>query len=51
LIFLWSDLQQWLDWGLFDRIWNMSLLVLAGGGSYVLALFLLGVRYRDVMAH
>ena len=51
ILFQWSDLQQWLDWGLFDRIWNMSVLVFSGAGSFLLVFYLLGGRYKDVMAH
>jgi len=29
----------------------MGLLVFAGAGSYLLALYLLGVRYKHIMAH
>lgn len=51
LFLLWSDLQQWLDWGLLDRVWHMGMLVIAGAGSYLLALYLLGVRYKHIMTH
>ena len=51
IAWLWVDLQQWLDWGLFDRVWHMALYVSAGILSYSTALFLAGIRRRDLLVH
>jgi len=44
LLWLAGDLQQWLEWGVMDRAWNMGMLVVSGGGIYVLVLVLMGMR-------
>ncbi|WP_372831072.1 murein biosynthesis integral membrane protein MurJ [Pontibacterium sp.] len=44
LLWLAGDLQQWLEWGVMDRAWNMGVLVVSGAGIYVLVLVLMGMR-------
>lgn len=48
LIWLMGDLQQWLEWNVWDRALQMALLVGAGGGVYALTLVLMGMRPRDL---
>ena len=43
-----TQLGDWLQAGLWDRVQWMSLLVLAGGGTYLLMLVLLGLRPRHL---
>ncbi|NQZ31606.1 MAG: murein biosynthesis integral membrane protein MurJ [Oceanospirillaceae bacterium] len=42
------DLQQWLDWSVWQRISQMALLVVMGVGGYVLTLVGLGLRKRHL---
>lgn len=42
------DLQQWLQWDVWQRIWQMSLLVVAGVLGYILTLVVLGLRKTDL---
>lgn len=51
IFLIWSDPQLWLAWGSFDRIWNMGVMIISGAGAFLLAFYLLGGRYKDVMAH
>jgi len=45
-----SGIEQWLAWGVFDRVLNMALLVLTGVVCYLLSLFALGLRKKDLSA-
>lgn len=49
LFWLWEDMQQWLAWGLFDRVWHMTLMIFVGTSAYVGVLYVLGVRRRHIM--
>ncbi|SKB83038.1 murein biosynthesis integral membrane protein MurJ [Luteibacter sp. 22Crub2.1] len=40
----WSGVEKWV------RVWRLAILVVAGGGAYVAALFALGFRLRDLRA-
>lgn len=48
LLSIQTQLGNWLEAGLWDRVQWMSLLVLAGGGTYLLMLILLGLRPRHL---
>ncbi len=43
------DLQQWLAWGMWQRIANMALLVGVGVFCYVAVLLALGLRKKDIV--
>ncbi|NRA19683.1 MAG: murein biosynthesis integral membrane protein MurJ [Oceanospirillaceae bacterium] len=51
ILWLSADLQQWLSWGVWQRITHMSVLVGVGSGGYVLTLILLGMRKRHISIH
>jgi putative peptidoglycan lipid II flippase len=50
LLYLSPAVVQWFDWGLMDRAWQMSLLVLLGAGAYAAVLLLSGLRLRHLRA-
>lgn len=41
--------QQWFDWGLMQRVARLSMLVLAGVGSYFACLYAFGLRPRQLL--
>ena len=41
----WTDVEKWV------RVGRLAVLVAAGGGAYLVALFVLGFRLRDLRAH
>ncbi|MGR5303995.1 murein biosynthesis integral membrane protein MurJ [Vibrio mediterranei] len=45
-----QDMQQWLTWGLTERVYTLIGLILIGAVSYLVSLFVLGVRARDLKA-
>ena len=45
------DLEQWLDWNVWQRVANMALIVVVGVASYLAVLLLLGLRKRHIAAH
>jgi putative peptidoglycan lipid II flippase len=45
-----QDMQQWLSWGLSERIVSLTVLVGLGGLTYLVALLILGIRPKDVKA-
>ncbi len=50
-LFLWSiggSWQDWLQWSLWQQVGQLALLVLGSIGVYVLALWISGLRWRDV---
>ena len=47
LLWMEGDVQQWLEWSLWQRTGQMGVTVIAGLGGYVLTLLLVGVRPRD----
>jgi len=51
IVWLSVDLQQWLSWGVWQRIGQMAMLVIAGVSCYVFTLVLLGLRKKDLSAH
>ncbi|MDA0109609.1 murein biosynthesis integral membrane protein MurJ [Vibrio sp. La 4.2.2] len=52
LVLRWQlqDMQQWLTWGLTERVYTLIGLILMGAVSYLVSLFVLGVRARDLKA-
>lgn len=44
LVWLVGDLQQWLDWGVTERVLNMGMLVVSGVAVYVIVLVIMGMR-------
>jgi len=51
IVWLSVDLQQWLSWGVWQRIGQMAMLVITGVSCYVFTLVLLGLRKKDLSAH
>ncbi|MGF1771894.1 murein biosynthesis integral membrane protein MurJ [Vibrio wakamikoensis] len=51
-VLLWQlqDMQQWLSWGLSERIVSLTVLIGLGGVTYLVALLILGIRPKDVKA-
>ncbi|GAL32798.1 proposed peptidoglycan lipid II flippase MurJ [Vibrio maritimus] len=51
-VLLWQlqDMQQWLSWGLSERIVSLTVLIGLGGLTYLVALLILGIRPKDVKA-
>jgi putative peptidoglycan lipid II flippase len=45
-----QDMQQWLSWGLSERIVSLTVLIGLGGLTYLVALLILGIRPKDVKA-
>jgi putative peptidoglycan lipid II flippase len=45
------DLQQWLAWGVWERVSKMAILVIVGVVSYLVVLLALGLRKRDLTAY
>ena len=48
LIWLVKDVEQWLSMDVWSRIFDMALLVFAGGGVYILTLVVAGLRPRHL---
>lgn len=46
-----QNLQQWLDWSVWQRVMNMGVIVVLGVASYLFVLIALGVRKRHLTAH
>ncbi|HQC71145.1 MAG TPA: murein biosynthesis integral membrane protein MurJ [Candidatus Competibacteraceae bacterium] len=44
-----GDLQQWLHASSGQRLWHLTWLIGAGGGSYVLAVLAVGIRPRHLL--
>jgi putative peptidoglycan lipid II flippase len=44
------DVSQWLAWGVLDRVAQLALWVFAGAACYILALWVMGMRLRDMTA-
>jgi putative peptidoglycan lipid II flippase len=40
----WTDVEKWV------RVWRLAVLVVGGGGAYLVALFAMGFRLRDLRA-
>ena len=38
----------WIDWSIWDRAWRLTFICLSGAASYFLALFVGGMRLRDI---
>jgi putative peptidoglycan lipid II flippase len=53
VVVLWAlqrDTATWLAWNDWVRVGNLSVVCLAGGAAYLLALWLLGLRLRHFKA-
>ncbi|MFC5076677.1 putative peptidoglycan biosynthesis protein MurJ [Vibrio thalassae] len=52
LVLRWQlqDMQQWLTWGLTQRVYTLVGLILIGAVSYLVSLMIMGVRPRDLKA-
>lgn len=42
------ELSRWLTWGWWERSWHLSALCALGGGVYLGALWIGGMRFKDV---
>ncbi|WP_410174031.1 murein biosynthesis integral membrane protein MurJ [Microbulbifer thermotolerans] len=42
--------RDWSDWSWLDRAWRMGMLVAGGGATYLLTLFVVGLRLRHFRA-
>lgn len=43
--------QVWFEWGLFERVLRLAILVLAGAATYFVSLFALGLRPQQLLSH
>lgn len=50
LLYLSPAPEQWLGWGLYQRAWQMGLVVVLGAGVYGLVLLACGLRLRHLRA-
>ncbi len=50
LWFVSGDLAQWIDWTLFERAWNLALMVVGGLFTYAAVLYITGLRPRHLTA-
>ena len=48
LIHYWD---QWLEWGTFDRVLRLAVVCIAGLCSYLVCLWVMGIRLRDFRHH
>jgi putative peptidoglycan lipid II flippase len=48
IVLLGSETQSWLQWTVWQRVWQLGVLCIAGGVSYCAVLFLLGLRMRHL---
>lgn len=44
-----GDLERWLHAGARERLWHLAGLVVAGGGTYLLAVLTVGIRPRHLL--
>ena len=44
-----GNLEQWLIASARDRLWHLSGLIAAGGGTYLLAALAVGIRPRQLL--
>ncbi|MCP4788771.1 MAG: murein biosynthesis integral membrane protein MurJ [Gammaproteobacteria bacterium] len=51
LLWLRAPVQQWLQWGLWQRLEQLALLVVGGVFCYLIVLLLAGVRQRHLRGH
>lgn len=49
LNFLTAEAADWYAWSLFERMWNLSIVVTAGAGSYFICLFVTGMRPQQML--
>ncbi|HBR99059.1 MAG TPA: murein biosynthesis integral membrane protein MurJ [Gammaproteobacteria bacterium] len=50
LIYLNASAQTWSEWDAFDRVWRLCSIIAASAGTYMVVLFLAGVRSQDLRA-
>jgi len=48
LIYLMGDWQAWLEMSTLTQVMQLSVLVLSGLATYIVALYIVGIRWRDV---
>lgn len=48
MVYCWN---QWLEWSTIDRILRLTVICIAGLGSYLACLWLMGIRLRDFKHH
>jgi putative peptidoglycan lipid II flippase len=48
MVYCWN---QWLEWSTIDRILRLAVICVAGLGSYLACLWLMGIRLRDFKHH
>ncbi|MGB1236586.1 MAG: murein biosynthesis integral membrane protein MurJ [Pseudomonadales bacterium] len=50
VVYLAVPLQQWFEWGVMQRVWQIALLVVCGVGGFGATLLLSGLRKRHLKA-
>ena len=48
IVLLGSQTDSWLGWTVWQRVWQLGILCIAGGLSYCCVLFVLGLRMRHL---
>lgn len=50
LVSLSTDTNQWYEWGVWERVKQLSILIGLGAASYLLSLYLFGVRFSNMLS-
>nr|WP_237485554.1 murein biosynthesis integral membrane protein MurJ [Vibrio hippocampi] len=50
LLLLLDDMSMWLTWSLSQRVMTLTGLIIAGGASYLITLFVVGIRAKHLKA-
>jgi len=46
-----AEISQWETWSVYQRAWQLTLWVVAGGAMYFVALLLMGVKFKALLRH
>lgn len=49
LLYFVDDVTLWMQWGMWERVWNLALWVTAAALLYFATLFMLGVKVKDLV--
>lgn len=49
IVLMTADLQQWIDWSIQLRVFNLAMIISASGSAYCLTLLLMGFKIKSLL--
>jgi putative peptidoglycan lipid II flippase len=48
IIYQFDSIENWLDWSLSKRVWELTWLIGTGALTYLISAYIVGIRLKDL---